>query len=71
MEVSRLRLELREALHDVEASRTWLVEAAAEERRSLERDLHDGAQQQIVSDRHAATVDAAQACAGLRRASGA
>ncbi len=37
------------ALRDVQASRARLVESAARERRSLERDLHDGAQQQIVS----------------------
>ena len=49
IEVSRLRLHLREALRDVRSSRTRLMSAAAEERRSLERDLHDGAQQQIVS----------------------
>ncbi len=49
IEVSRLRLGLREALRDVEASRERLVEAGARERRRLERDLHDGAQQQIVA----------------------
>jgi signal transduction histidine kinase len=49
IEVSRLRLHLRQALHQVRASRARLVAAAAEERRRLERDLHDGAQQQIVS----------------------
>ena len=49
IEVSRLRLELREALRDVQESRARIVETATEERRRLERDLHDGAQQQIVS----------------------
>jgi signal transduction histidine kinase len=49
IEVSRLRLHLRQALRDVQSSRARLVAAAAEERRLLERDLHDGAQQQIVS----------------------
>ncbi len=49
IEVSRLRLELREALRDVRDSRTRLVSTAAEERRRLEQNLHDGAQQQIVS----------------------
>ena len=49
IEVSRLRLGLREALRDVQASRERLVEAGARERRRLERDLHDGAQQQIVA----------------------
>jgi signal transduction histidine kinase len=49
IEVSRLRLELRSALNDARASRARLVEAATEERRRLERDLHDGAQQGIVA----------------------
>ncbi len=49
LEVSRLRLELRVALEDVEASRARLVSVAADERRRLERDLHDGAQQRIVA----------------------
>lgn len=49
IEVSRLRLALRGALADVHASRLRLVAAGAEERRRLERDLHDGAQQQIVA----------------------
>jgi signal transduction histidine kinase len=47
--VSRLRLELRDALTEVNASRSRLVAAAAEERHRLERDLHDGAQQHLVS----------------------
>jgi signal transduction histidine kinase len=49
IEVSRLRLELRGALDDVRASRARLAEAGEEERRRLERDLHDGAQQQILA----------------------
>jgi signal transduction histidine kinase len=49
LEVSRLRLELRAALADVEASRARLAQAAAEERERLERELHDGAQQRIVA----------------------
>jgi signal transduction histidine kinase len=49
VEVVRLRLELGGALRDVESSRTRLVHAAHEERRRLERDLHDGAQQRLVS----------------------
>ena len=49
IEVSRLRLELTAALDDVRASRARLLQATAEERRRLERDLHDGAQQQIVA----------------------
>lgn len=49
IDVSRLRLELRQALDDARSSRLRLVEAAAIERRRLERDLHDGAQQRIVA----------------------
>ncbi|MEU4395490.1 histidine kinase [Kribbella sp. NPDC023855] len=49
VEVSRLRAELAGALREVEASRTRLVQAGDQERRRLERDLHDGAQQRLVS----------------------
>lgn len=49
LEVSRLRLHLREALDDARGSRARLVEVAAQERRRLERDLHDGAQQDILA----------------------
>jgi signal transduction histidine kinase len=49
IEVSRLRVELRRALDDAQASRSRLVEAVADERRRLERDLHDGAQQRILA----------------------
>jgi signal transduction histidine kinase len=48
-EVVRLRLELAGALHEVESSRARLVQIGYEERRRLERDLHDGAQQRLVS----------------------
>ncbi len=49
VEVARLRLELSGALEEVEASRARLVQIGYEERRRLERDLHDGAQQRLVS----------------------
>ena len=49
LEMARLRVELRLQLAEVEASRTRIVEAGYEERRRLERDLHDGAQQRLVS----------------------
>jgi signal transduction histidine kinase len=49
VEVVRLRLEVTEALREVEASRARLIHAGNEERRRLERDLHDGAQQRLVS----------------------
>ena len=49
IEMARLRVEVRLQLAEVEASRTRIVEAGYEERRRLERDLHDGAQQRLVS----------------------
>lgn len=49
VEVIRLRLGLRQALHDVEASRSRMLRAGYEERQRLERDLHDGAQLRLVS----------------------
>jgi signal transduction histidine kinase len=49
VEVVRLRLEVTAALREVEASRGRLVHVGNEERRRLERDLHDGAQQRLVS----------------------
>ncbi|WP_344221761.1 sensor histidine kinase [Kribbella sancticallisti] len=49
IEVSRLRIGLRRALTDVAESRRRLVSATIDERRRLERDLHDGAQQQLVA----------------------
>jgi signal transduction histidine kinase len=49
VEVVRLRLEVAGALREVEASRARLLHAGYAERRRLERDLHDGAQQRLVS----------------------
>ena len=49
VEIARLRVELRRQLEEVEASRTRIVAAADHERRRIERDLHDGAQQRLVS----------------------
>jgi signal transduction histidine kinase len=49
VEIARLRLELRRQLAEVEASRARIVAAADKERRRIERDLHDGAQQRLVS----------------------
>jgi signal transduction histidine kinase len=44
----QLKAEVRAQLDDLRASRMRIVEAADAERRRLERDLHDGAQQRIV-----------------------
>jgi signal transduction histidine kinase len=49
IEIARLRVELRRHLAEVEASRARIVAAGHAERRRLERDLHDGAQQRLVS----------------------
>jgi signal transduction histidine kinase len=49
IEIARLRVEVRLQLAEVQASRERIVEAGYEERRRLERDLHDGAQQRLVS----------------------
>ncbi|MGH2918113.1 MAG: sensor histidine kinase [Solirubrobacteraceae bacterium] len=49
IEIARLRAEVRLRLAEVEESRARIVTAGYEERRRLERDLHDGAQQRLVS----------------------
>lgn len=49
LENQRLNAELRAHVEELRASRARIVEAADEERRRLERDLHDGAQQRLVS----------------------
>jgi len=49
IEIARLRVELRRQLAEVRDSRARIVAAANEERRRIERDLHDGAQQRLVS----------------------
>ncbi len=49
LENGRLEAELRARLQELHGSRTRVVEAEQNERRRLERDLHDGAQQRLVA----------------------
>ena len=49
LEHSRLQAEVQAQLEQVRASRARIVEAGDAERRRLERDLHDGAQQRLVT----------------------
>jgi len=49
LENQRLHAELRAQLEEVRASRARIVAAGDEERRRLERDLHDGAQQRLLA----------------------
>lgn len=46
---ARLQVELRSQLEEVRASRSRIVEAGDAERRKVERDLHDGAQQRLAT----------------------
>ncbi len=48
-ENARLGAEVRRQLDEVSASRLRIVQAADRERRRVERDLHDGAQQRLVA----------------------
>ena len=45
----RLKAELRARVEELRVSRLRIVEAADDARRRIERDLHDGAQQQLVA----------------------
>ncbi len=49
IENSQLQVELQARLADVRASRARIVSAGDAERRRLERNLHDGAQQRLVA----------------------
>jgi signal transduction histidine kinase len=49
VENERLQVELGEQLEEVRASRARIVAAGEAERKRVERDLHDGAQQRLVS----------------------
>jgi signal transduction histidine kinase len=49
LENERLEAELRAKVEELRGSRARLVEVGMRQRRRLERDLHDGAQQRLVS----------------------
>jgi signal transduction histidine kinase len=49
LENSRLNVELQARLVELRGSRARIVQAGQDERRRLERDLHDGAQQRLVA----------------------
>jgi signal transduction histidine kinase len=49
MENERLQAQLRARVEELRASRDRIVEASTAERRRLERNLHDGAQQRLVA----------------------
>jgi signal transduction histidine kinase len=49
VENDRLTAEVQAQLEEVRASRARIVEAGDRERRRVERDLHDGAQQRLIS----------------------
>jgi signal transduction histidine kinase len=49
VENERLEAELRARVQELEGSRAKLIEVSLAERRRLERDLHDGAQQRLVA----------------------
>ncbi|MDH4141905.1 MAG: histidine kinase [Chloroflexota bacterium] len=68
LENERLEAALRTQLEEVTASRARIVTATEEERRRLERDLHDGAQQRLVAVSLA--LNEARAIAGSAEAPG-
>ena len=49
LQTQRLETELRSSLRELQASRSRIMSAADEERRRIERDLHDGAQQRLLA----------------------
>jgi signal transduction histidine kinase len=49
LENERLAAELRARIEELRASRARIVQAGDDERRRVERDLHDGAQQRLVA----------------------
>lgn len=57
-EVRELHVALQAHLVELQASRARIVEAADTERRRVERDIHDGAQQQLLATRLSLTLAA-------------
>ncbi|MEU4190729.1 histidine kinase [Kribbella sp. NPDC026611] len=49
LENSRLEVELRARLQELQGSRARVIDAGQKERQRLERNLHDGAQQRLVA----------------------
>ena len=49
LQVARLSVELNRQLDQLDRSRARIAEAADEERRRIQRDLHDGAQQRLLT----------------------
>jgi signal transduction histidine kinase len=49
LENARLQAELRARLEELQESRARVLEVEQDERRRLERDLHDGAQQRLIA----------------------
>jgi len=49
LENARLQAELRARLEELEGSRVRVLEAGQQERKRLERNLHDGAQQRLIA----------------------
>jgi signal transduction histidine kinase len=49
LENGRLQVELKAKLQELEGSRGRVIEAGQQERKRLERNLHDGAQQRLVA----------------------
>ncbi len=64
LENERLQAELLAQLEELRASRARIVENADAERRRLERDLHDGAQQRLLALSYDIRLASASAAAG-------
>ena len=64
LENERLAAQVRSQLVEVRASRARIVAAADAERRRIERDLHDGAQQRLVTLSMALGLEASRADEG-------